>query len=510
MARSPFCCSLCWEPPNLFPAGEEDHDWMFCDAHEARDHPPSFDKTLNPPEITADHWIEHPSPCRNPESPLDQKDLDRFHHRTTALAANTGYLRDPEINLLTTPPEIESMAPPQPLLALCQGLQKRLTHLKFSKDELVRSFEQDIEEIRELLTEVTEAVTRLDDQPPLNSPPSDKGSVASGEMLDFQDPCTVAPDTTPEAKQYIQAWHNGGLIIVENLSEYARTRDIHDWFNSCGQITFLELHGADKSKPHINSRFAYIDFAEYDQAISAVQNHHGALFQDKFLMVFLLSTDPVRGEPGSPYLGSALEILNFAGGHNYASPEADFRRDADRDMLAVLDYLDSTVPLDPESTMEPGTYSLKPILTAKTTASWRRSDTPKLETETAPMTNTPANASNLETSLEAVNPLPADIQPLAMRQPGAYIPPKTRKRKAGSITGLADTDLSRPCPVKRVLKRGEPLNMFFSGLVDGQKSKFARLDVADFGNKGKQQSRIGQQAAINDGGIDDEEGGVLL
>ncbi|KAL8984041.1 MAG: hypothetical protein Q9205_001885 [Flavoplaca limonia] len=490
MARSPFCCSLCWEPPNLFAAGEEDHDWMFCDAHEARDHPPSFDKRLNPTEITADHWIEHPSPCRNPESPLDQKDLDRFQHRTTALAANTGYFRDPEISLLTTPPEIDSMAPPQPLLALCQGLQKRLAHLEFSKDELVRSFEQDIEEIRELLTEVTEAVTRLDDQPPLKSPPSDKGSVASGEMIDFQDPCTIAPDTTPEAKQYIQAWHNGGLIIVENLSEYARTRDIHDWFNSCGQITFLELHGADKSKPHVNSRFAYIHFAEYDQAISAVQNHHGALFQDKFLMVFLLSTDPVRGEPGSPYLGSALEILNFAGGHNYASPEADFRRDADRDMLAVLDYLDSTVPLDPESTMEP--------------------DTPKLETETAPMTNTPANASNLETSLEAVNPLPADIQPLAMRQPGAYIPPKTRKRKAGSITGLADTDLSRPCPVKRVLKRGEPLNMFFSGLVDGQKSKFARLDVADFGNKGKQQSRIGQQAAINDGGINDEEGGVLL
>ncbi|KAL9024009.1 MAG: hypothetical protein Q9180_008022, partial [Flavoplaca navasiana] len=136
--------------------------------------------------------------------------------------------------------------------------------------------------------------------------------------------------------------------------------------------------------------------------------------------------------------------------------------------------------------------------------------TPKLETETAPMTNTPANASNLETSLEAVNPLPADIQPLAMGQPGAYIPPKTRKRKAGSITGLADTDPSRPCPVKRILKRGEPLNMFFSGLVDSQKSKFARLDVADFGNKGKQQLRIDQHAAINDGDIDDEKGGILL
>ncbi|KAL9024846.1 MAG: hypothetical protein Q9180_007787 [Flavoplaca navasiana] len=350
MARSPFCCSLCWEPPNLFPAGEEDHDWMFCDAHEARDHPPSFDKTLNPPQTTADHWIEHSSPCRNPESPLDQKSLDRFQNRTTALAAKTGHFRDPEVNLLTTPPVIESMAPrlassvlsnPQPLLALCQGLQKRLAHLESSKDELVRCFEQDIEEIRELLTDLTEAVTRVDEQPPLNSPPCEEISVASGEMIDFEDPCTVSPDTTPEAKQYIQAWHNGGLIIVENLSEYARTRDVHDWFHSCGHITYLELHGADRSKPHVNSRFAYIHFAEYDQAVSAVQNHHGALFQDKFLMVFLLSTDPVRGEPGSPYLGSALEVLNFAGGHNYASPKADFR-------LAVLDYLDSTVPLGPD------------------------------------------------------------------------------------------------------------------------------------------------------------------
>lgn len=72
MARSPFCCSLCWEPPNLLPAGKEEHDWMFCGAHEAGDHPPSFDKTSNSPQIAADHWMEHPSPCRNPESPLDQ------------------------------------------------------------------------------------------------------------------------------------------------------------------------------------------------------------------------------------------------------------------------------------------------------------------------------------------------------------------------------------------------------------------------------------------------------
>lgn len=413
------------------------------------------------------------------------------------------------------PPRLASpiLSNPQPLLALCQGLQKRLAHLEFSKDELVRSFEQDIEEIRELLTELTEAVTRVDEQPPLNSHPCDKVSVASGEMIDFEDPATFSPDTTPEANQYIQAWHNGGLIIVENLSEYARTRDIHDWFHSCGHITYLELHGADRSKPHVNSRFAYIHFAEYDQAVIAVQNHHGALFQDKLLMVFLLSTDPVRGEPGSPYLGSALEVLNFAGGHNYASPEADFRQDADRHMLAVLDYLDSSVPLSPHSVMEPSTCSLKekkPNPTAKTTASWRRLDIPKLETETDPLTNTSANAFNVETSLGVVNPLPADIQPLAMGQPGAYIPPKTRKRKAGIITGITDTDPSRPCPVKRMLKRGEPLTMFFSGLVDGQKSKFARLDVADFGKKGKQQSRIDRQAAINDGDIDDDEGGVLL
>ncbi|KAI4278103.1 MAG: hypothetical protein L6R38_005320 [Xanthoria sp. 2 TBL-2021] len=477
MADSSFCCSLCWEPPNLFRADEEDHYWMYCNnVREAGSDPVSSSGTFDQSQSAADPWSEHPSPCRNPESPLDQKDLDRFQRRTIDLAANAGYSLDPDVDFLVTVPGLESMSAhslspmlsdPQTLLKLCRGLETRLADLEFLKEELVRSLELEIEEIRDLLTEVTEAVNRDHVQPPCNSPPGDEESFFDDDALfEIESPSTFSQDLTPEALQYIQAWHNGGLIIVESLSDHARTRDIHALFRSCGTITYLELLGADKSKPHVNSRYAYIHFAEYSQAVNAVQNHHGALFQDRALMVFLLSTDTVRGEPGVPYLGSALEVLNFAGGQNYASPQADFRH-ANRDLRELLEHLDTSAPLQ-HSGMEPSTYSLKPNLTAKTAASWLRTDAPIVETEAAPRTDTTEKVPSVKPSQQAYYAIPAEIKPLAVGQPGAYVPPKTRKRKASSVTDVDDTDSSRPHQVMKILKRGEPLpgNMFYSGMVD--------------------------------------------
>ncbi|CAL8575334.1 hypothetical protein XPA_001262 [Xanthoria parietina] len=482
MADSSFCCSLCWEPPNLFKADEDDRDWMYGTSSSG-----TFDQA----QTIAELWSEYPSPCRNPESPLDQQDLDSFQRRTINLAADAGHPQDPDIDLLTTvsgpesmPAELasEMLSDPRTLLKLCRGLEKRLADLEFSKEELVRSLEMEIEEIRGLLTEVSEAVNRDDVRPPCNSPQSEEDSFVQGfALLELQSPSTDPQDFT---QQYNQAWHNGGLIIVENLSDHARTRDIHALFHSCGTITYLELHGADKSKPHVNSRYAYIHFAEYNQAVTAVQNHHGAYFHDRALMVFLLSTDTVRGEPGVPYLGPALEILNFAGGMNYASPDADFRH-ANEELQELLEHLDTTAPQQ-QTAMEPSTYSLGPGFTAKTSVSWRRTDAPLVETEALSKTDMMETVPTIvETSPQTPFTILAEIKPLAVGQPGAYIPPKPRKRKASSVADdVGDTDSSRSHPAMRILKRGEPLPGNASA-VDRRGFKFARRDVEDFVYEGR-------------------------
>lgn len=475
MADSSFCCSLCWEPPNLFKADEYDRDWMHCTPLSGR-----FDQA----QTMAELWSEYPSPCRN---------LDRFQRRTINLAADAGHSLDPDVDLLTAvsgpesmPAELasEMLSDPRTLLKLCRGLEKRLADLEFSKEELVRSLELEIKEIRDLLTEVSEAVGRDDVQPPCNSPRGDDDSFVQGlALLELQSPSTVSQNFT---QQYNQAWHNGGLIIVENLSHYARTRDIHGLFHSCGTITYLELHGADKSKPHVNSRYAYVHFAEYNQAVTAVQDHHGAYFHDRALMVFLLSTDTVGGEPGVPYLGTALEILNFAGGQNYASPHADFRH-ANEDLQGLLEHLDTTAP-EQQTAMEPSTYSLRPGFTAKTAVPWRRTDAPFIETEAVSKIDIMETVPSEETSPQTSHAILAEIKPLAVGQAGAYIPPKTRKRKASSVAqDVGDRDSSRSHPAMRILKRGEPLpgDAFQFAAVDRREFKFARLDVEDFVHEGR-------------------------
>ena len=483
---------------------------MYCNHSEAELSPKPFNGTSDLSQTNPDPWSEYPSPCRNPELPLDQSDLDRFQRRTIDLAAGTRYSPGMDVDFLTMVPGSEPMSDPPSLRTLCQGLGDRLAHLEFSKDELCRSLELDIDEIRNLLTELTGAVNSVDVASQCNSPVCNELSFDGDEQSELDSTCATSQRMAPEAVQYVQNWHNGGLVIVENLSQHARTRDIHEFFHSCGTITYLELHGADKSRPHINTRHAYIHFAEYNQAVRAHLNHHGSLFQDKTLMVFLLSTAMVRGEPGKPYLGSALEILNFAGGQNYASSEADCLR-ANEDLQELLEHLDTTAPLQ-QSVMESTTFSLKPNLTAKTAASWRRKNTLHAKAEAASENDTILKGSVVETSRQASNAVLAKIKPLPVGQPGAYVPPAMRKRKASSITDIGDTNPHRSHPVMRALKRGEPLpnSMFHSGMVVREDSSTRRLTVEDFVLTGKEQPSLPPQAAIDDDVDDDEEGGVLL
>ncbi|KAL8862855.1 MAG: hypothetical protein Q9178_000797 [Gyalolechia marmorata] len=501
------CCTLCWEPPNF---DQADDQWVYCNRSEAEPSPTPSNGTFDHCQINPDPWSEYPSPCRNPESPLDQSDLDRFQRRTIDLAAGTRYSPDMDVDFFTMVPGSEPMSDPPSLRTLCQGLGDRLAHLESSKEELCRSLELDIDEIRNLLTELTEAVNSVDVPSQCNSPVSNEVSFDSDEQSELDSSCATSQRMAPEALQYVQNWHNGGLVIVENLSEHARMRDIHEFFHSCGTITYLELHGADKSRPHINSRHAYIHFAEYNQAVRAHLNHHGSLFQDKTLMVFLLSTAVVRGEPGKPYLGSALEILNFAGGQNYASSEADYLR-ANEDLQELNEHSNTKAPLQ-QSVIGSNTFSLKPNLTAKTAASWRRENTLDVDTKAAPEDDTTSKEPDVETSRQACNAVVAEIKPLPVGQPGAYVPPTMRKRKASSVTDIGDTNPRRSHPVKRVLKPGEPLpnSMFYSGMVVREDSSAGRLAAEDFVLKGKEQPSLSPQAAIDDDVDDEEEGGVLL
>ncbi|KAL8995349.1 MAG: hypothetical protein Q9169_004891 [Polycauliona sp. 2 TL-2023] len=500
------CCNLCWGP-DLSQLETGDHDWMYCSVPEAGQNS-ALHQIHEQPQIAADPWCEHPSPCRNPDSPLSQGDLDRFQRRTVALATNPGQSLDLKVDLLATLPGSESIPiqppppNPNPLLKLFQSLEKRLARLETSKNELVRSFDQDIEEIRDLLTEMTEAVIGVDVVSVGGSPICDEVFHDGDVLAELESPGTISQDLPPEAQQYIEAWHEGGLILVENLSPYTRTRDIHGLFGASGTITYLELHGADKSKPHVDLRYAYIHFAELQSAISAVEKHHGALLNGKQLMVFLLNTEPVRGEPGTPYLGSALEVLNFAGGRNYASPQADFRQDGNADLQKLLDHLDATAPLE-QSAVAPSTYSLKPNLTARAPSLWRRTDTLGTDLETAPIA---AKVRDVGIPQQATIAGPAETKPLLLGQPGAYVPPNMRKRKASTVAA------GQLHPVIRVLKRGEPLPeaILRHGMIDHQTSKSALLAVEDFVSKGKQQLYTPHQAAAVDDDNDDEEGGVLL
>lgn len=115
-------------------AGEDDRDWMYCNVRAAGPNLTSVSGTFDQAQTMAELWSECPSPCRNPESPLDQQDLDRFQRRTINLAADAGHSLHPDVALLTAvsgpesmPAELASdmLSDPRTLLKLCQGLEKR-------------------------------------------------------------------------------------------------------------------------------------------------------------------------------------------------------------------------------------------------------------------------------------------------------------------------------------------------------------------------------------------------
>ncbi|KAL8682428.1 MAG: hypothetical protein Q9186_001549 [Xanthomendoza sp. 1 TL-2023] len=506
MANSSYGCSLCWEPSSLT-LGQADDDWMSDESQAAAVVEASSDGAFDHLEPLARSCSECPSPCRNLESPLDQTDLNRFQLRTAELAAGVGRPPISGADCKATVPRsvISTPLDQWSLVAIYQSLEERLADLEGSLVQLFESYELEILEMRNLLTQVGESITREEIRSQATSSSLTDVSIEGDEVAYELDglglmkqvaPLEASPLEASILERYVQKWHAGGLIIVEKFGDQARMRDIHALFNSFGSITYLELHGADKSRPHINTRHAYIHFAEYSQAVKAHQNIHGHTFQNQVLMVFLLSTSTVRGEPGKPYVGPALEVLNFAGGLNYASPEADCLRDVNEDLTQLFEVLDPTGP---------NTHSLKPILPTNSAASsWRRPS---------------VSGTAIANDADLVQGYPdndvavlSEIQPLPMRQAGAYVPPPLRKRKASAVVDTDDnTTSSRPHPAMKILKRGEPLlsENFKSGMVQSTGSDFKRLDIKDFVYQGKKKmGRFGHTAVDDDS--DDEEGGVRL
>lgn len=363
---------------------------------------------------------EYSSPFRDPESPLDEQDLERFEVRTAQLASCTddcscldmdldpgAVPKTPDIKPMDTPTEYDdesdfhdrlppamlTLASQQELLAAVERLEHRVAFLETSLEQNYNSLEQEVLEASEKLSNGIGVIIELlvsglhqGNREHLKKPdnPTDGANAhAPNDNKSFTDhraTATIsgnqdAASRTPKSKlslaeKYTQAWHAGGLILVEHLSEQIPARDIHVLFQQFGRITYLELHGADKSKLHIPTRHAYIHYAEYSSALEAQRNLHGFPFQNRNIMVFVLSTAVVRGEPGKPYRGSALEILNFNGGSHYAAPDADCFQVENEELRRLSWNLAQEHAANTSST-----YSLRPSLTAKTAAaSWRRTD----------------------------------------------------------------------------------------------------------------------------------------
>ncbi|KAL9604777.1 MAG: hypothetical protein Q9219_000225 [cf. Caloplaca sp. 3 TL-2023] len=272
------------------------------------------------------------SPFRDPESPLDEQDIERFEVKTTQLArsidgrsCHDSGSSSPEFTPLSSPVEYEDKATSgnslplpmlnlfrqqqQQLLAAMERLERRVALVETSVEQQINSLEQ---EVLGACGKLTNGINKLVEL--LSCTLNQKNDRNQAQMEDA---------SYALAREYILSWRAGGLILVENLSEQTQARDIHALFQKFGRITYLELHAADKSRPHVAARHAYIHYAGYDQALEARRCLHGLTFQNRALMVFLLTTDIIRGEPGKPYEGPALEILNFNGGSNYAAPEAD-------------------------------------------------------------------------------------------------------------------------------------------------------------------------------------------
>ncbi|KAL8943753.1 MAG: hypothetical protein Q9216_000859 [Gyalolechia sp. 2 TL-2023] len=382
------------------------------------------------------------SPFRDPESPLDEWDLEHFKVKTARLASYTDSRscldsdhvpesspRTPTImpmeslidyegssdSYSSLPPPTMTLVDQQDLLAAIDRLERRVAFLETSIEQNHNSLEQQVLEKCEKLSDGIDRIIQLavsglqkeddehltqTDNPTEGADSNCKPPISLHTAVTAPHDQTTSPQSPmtvlPPAEQYIQSWHQGSIILVEHLSEQTPVQDIHALFQPYGRITYLELHGANKSTPHIPTRHAYIHYAERSHALEARRNLHGFRFRNRNLMVFAISTAIVRGTPGDLYTGSALEILNFNGGSNYASPDADCFQ-VENEGLIQLDG----VPVLPEHNtqaqeeVEPErpfsffsdssikahdtkaevTYSLKPAITEKTAAaSWRRMD----------------------------------------------------------------------------------------------------------------------------------------
>ncbi|KAI4191267.1 MAG: hypothetical protein L6R41_000194 [Letrouitia leprolyta] len=374
------------------------------------------------------------SPFRDPESPLDELDLEHFNVKTADLAScsDSCSCRDidedpkflpetPTIKPIESlidydedleshsrlPPPIMTLVEQQELLAAMERLERKVALLEASNEQNHNALEQSLLEkfdkmfsdgINKIIEVIDSGLHKSNDEDPTETEDSIAGAIDNSKPPTFPLTTGMAPHdqySPPQSpmtilsprEEYIQFWHSGSLILIEHLSEQAPVRDIHALFQPFGRITYLELHGADKSRPHVPTRHAYIHYAERNQALEARRHLHGFRFQNLTLMVFTISTAIVRGEPGKPYEGSALEVLNFNGGSNYASPDADCFQVAN----AGLEQLNGeslpfqtrseeparfiNVSFQKEDAKAEATYSLKPTLTEKTaTASWRRMD----------------------------------------------------------------------------------------------------------------------------------------
>ncbi|KAL8763561.1 MAG: hypothetical protein Q9184_000688 [Pyrenodesmia sp. 2 TL-2023] len=392
---------------------------------------------------------ESPSPFRNPESPLDDQDFERFERKTAQLASiseeSISYgsmpptpkiepIESPDIDNFDHEASDTSTDLPHPVVRFTSSSPERILAAFSWLLDSVGAFEDAIgdrqsylenemmdrqvsfeRKVMDALGQLTSRIDMLIDERlrarQLTKTDTTNGmmdlSRPEGELYTNDNRASDMPDAqwapsqlsqtqSPLAEKYIQDWHAGGLLLIENIPQHTPLREIYALFHIHGRITYLELHAADKSKPHIPTRHAYIHYFEHSHALQACRILHHYRLHGNMLMVFNISTSLLKGEPGKPYIGPALEILNFNGGSNYASPEADFRQPAE-DLLQMEDEQENipilvlrptagtatTSSLKPQRTgtpaaaTAPATYSLKPQLTGKTAAaSWRKPDVP--------------------------------------------------------------------------------------------------------------------------------------
>ncbi|KAL8703424.1 MAG: hypothetical protein Q9201_003395 [Fulgogasparrea decipioides] len=481
------CCLLCPEKPVVSHLGygwgdfetEEDlveAELYDCTPKDERDHRGEYElsgslalsltpysnlsESSNSP-VTARSLISNP--FRDPESPLDTGDVEQYkaetdeliRRATSSICQQADFMLRPVRAVPTIKPPMPSSEeddpensyyfsddPASPILTASSDeeldtiddpLEIRIACLESFVEETLSSFLLQIQEIRRLLADRNGRSSELADN---NQTAVSTSAVPSAIPQQSASAITLA-------RQYTQDWHSGGLILVENIPEHTSARGILALFQSMGIITYLELHGPDKSGPHIPTRHAFIHFADPDEAANARKHYHGFRFQGKTLMTFSLSTNTVRGVPGQPYVGPALEILNFHGGPNYIAPEMSDTA------VAPLEFKRQKTP----------TYShnVKPKLTLDTNvAAWRQAVVPrpvavpqkakpKLTINTD-VPNADAIPDEQETSVvvpiaELLNPTSAQPQSLFFPSPQTGEPSSLDVLKSGVIgSGQSSSD----------------------------------------------------------------------